>query len=84
MDTQPENPSGSSRLEHRSGQQPKGWTQEMTATVMDSLRQGDDGVLIEETIKALYDFQEDRLGGLEAWLEVLRSEFEAGEGDPMS
>ena len=63
--------------------QPQGWTDEMTAAVKDMLGHGDDGVQIEETIKALYDLQEDSMEGLEKWLEKLQSEYETERKDRM-
>ena len=66
-----------SQHEHGSDR-PKDWTDEITAAVNEMLRCGDDIVQIEETIKALYDVQEE---GLEKWLEKLQSEYEAGKKD---
>ena len=80
IDTQPALPSGSAQHEHGSDR-PKGWTDEMTGAVNEMLRCEDDIVQIEETIKALYDLQEDELQGLEKWLEKLQSEYEAGKKD---
>ncbi|CAF9926754.1 hypothetical protein IMSHALPRED_007034 [Imshaugia aleurites] len=70
---------------HQMPEKPALWTDEMTAMVMDGLRQGDEIEFVEETVKEMNPgIETDDPSGKEtweAWFKYLQSDYEAGVRD---